>query len=66
MEGYAEKKKETAKMLRIASYRIHQSLVEKPLSLTEYWPIQGETEQRETIVIDQETIDYIKKIHNVK
>ena len=51
--------------MRTASYRIHQSLVEKPLSINEYWPIDGfEVEEIEPAVIDADLINKIRKIHN--
>ncbi len=53
-------------MMRIASYRIHQSLVEKPLSITQYWPLRGEHDVKETLVVDKEMLEKIKRIHKLK
>lgn len=52
-------------MLRTASYRIHQSLVEKPLSPDDFWPIEG-IEKQETIpaIANADLINLIKKTHN--
>lgn len=42
MKGYDERREDDASMLRIASYRIHQSLVQKPMKLAEYWPLPSD------------------------
>jgi hypothetical protein len=65
-EGYLDKIDTEAKMMRIASYRIHQSLVEKPLSIIDYWPLRGEYDVKETFVVDKEMLANIKRIHKLK
>lgn len=35
-----------AQMFRMASFRIHQSLVQKPLSLTDFWPLWADQKQQ--------------------
>lgn len=65
-EGYFDKIDIEAGMLRIASYRIHQSLVTKPLSISEYWPLRGDKKpESERIVMTPEMFEGIKKIHNL-
>jgi len=57
-----------AQMMRLASYRIHQSLVEKPVSIEDYWPLasDGEKEIQEPISIDADMLAKIKRIHKLK
>lgn len=53
--------------LRMASYRIHQSLVTKPLKIEEYWPLKGDKpKQTEKIEMTRELYAEIKKAHNLK
>lgn len=42
MKGHEERVEDEASMMRIASYRIHQSLVQKPMKLQEYWPLPSD------------------------
>lgn len=65
-QGHFDKMDTEAKMLRIASYRLHQSLVEKPLSIIEYWPLRDEVEVKETMVVDAELLATIKRVHKLK
>lgn len=54
-------------MMRIASYRIHQSLLDKKdqLSIDDYWPITDHEEQKiEPAKVDADLINKIRKIHN--
>lgn len=57
-----------AESLRWASYRIHQSLVEKPLKIEDFWPLWGDKKKApdEIPVMTKEMYDEIKKIHNLK
>lgn len=56
-----------ARNLRFASYRIHQSLVTKPLSIEEYWPLKGDKpKQAEKKVMTREMYAEIKKAHKLK
>lgn len=58
---------EEASMQRIASYRIHQSLVQKPFTITEYWPLPSDKKQsRDTFYMTPEMLQKIKKAHNLK
>lgn len=66
-KGYEEKIDTEASMLRMGFYRIHQSLVEKPLTIKEFWPLASDKESvKEKIVVSREMIDKIKKIHNLR
>ena len=51
-------------MLRIASYRIHQSLVEKPLSLDDYWKID-EVKEMDEMIMTPDLFNEIKKKHGL-
>lgn len=68
MEGYFDKRNSLASMMRIASYRIHQSLCGKDaISIEEYWPIEGEEKREKDIfVADADMIAKIKKRHKIK
>jgi len=55
------------RMARLASFRLHQSLVDKPLSIEEYWPIRGDKSiDSEPIFVDHEMLAKIKRIHKLK
>jgi len=61
-----------AQQLRLSSYRIHQSLVEKPLSIQEFWPIWGDKKHEQDKFIWGETkeearafYELVKKAHNL-
>lgn len=48
----------------MASYRIHQSLVQKPLSLEDFWPIDGDKERsNDRLIMTREMYAEIKKAH---
>ena len=53
-------------MMRIASYRIHQSMVEKPLNIDDYWPIEGleKAPEIKPAIANKEIINQIRKAHN--
>jgi hypothetical protein len=54
-------------MHRIAAYRIHQSLVEKPLTIEKFWPSRNDViKPKERISMDQDMYEAIKKAHNIK
>ena len=57
-----------ANNLRFASYRIHQSLVEKPLKIEEFWPLWGDKKVKpdDKLIMTPELYQQIKKIHNLK
>lgn len=54
-----------AQMFRISSYRIHQSLVQKPLRLSEYWPLWADKKEEEEFVMTKEMYEEIKKAHKL-
>lgn len=65
-EGYFDKMDNQAADIRWASYRIHQSLVEKPLKIEEFWPLWGDKKKDDDkLVMTKEMYDQIKKIHNL-
>jgi len=68
MKGYEERTETEAAMLRIASFRIHQSLVQKPLTIEKYWPLPSDKEgrSRDTLIMTKEMLAKIKKAHNLK
>lgn len=66
-EGYFDKMDIEAQNLRLASYRIHQSLVTKPVSIEKYWPLRGDKVQTEDkIIMTRDMYAEIKKAHNLK
>lgn len=68
LEGYFNKEKKMACMMRFASFRIHQSLCgDKSLSINEYWPIEEfEEHTKDVFVADKEMVDKIMKVHKFK
>lgn len=68
MEGYFNKEKKLAGMMRIASFRIHQSLCgDKSLTIEEYWPLNElEEKTKDVMVADSEMIDKIMRVHKFK
>ena len=67
IEGYISARKEESLKLRIASYRIHQSLVEKPLTLEKYWPIDDiEDDNSDELIMTPELLQQIKQAHNIQ
>jgi len=54
-------------MHRLAAYRIHQSLVEKPLKIQEFWPLFGDKAQakKDTLIVTDELWNKIKQTHNI-
>ena len=59
-----------AELLGFSSFRIHQSLVEKPLSFYKYWPFGKNAEEaskpKERVMMDDEMLQKIMKIHGYK
>jgi hypothetical protein len=62
-EGYYDKVDRYTKIGRLLSFRLHQSLVEKPLKLEEYMPMFGDDliAKKEAPIITQELYNQIKK-----
>lgn len=52
-------------MLRMASYRIHQSLVQKPLRIKDYWPLPTDNDEKDNVryVVDNDMLERINKAH---
>ena len=53
-EGYFDKEDLAAANLRLASYRIHQSLVEKPLKIEDFWPLWGDKKTEDKLIMTPE------------
>lgn len=55
-------------MMRVASFRIHQSLVEKPLTIEDFWPIDGNQidEEQNELIMPDELIEQVLNAHNLK
>ena len=52
--------------LRISSWRIHCSLVTKPLSIEQYWPLRGDkVQEKEQLVMTPEMMEEIKRVHKI-
>ncbi len=67
MVGYNEKAESEAAMLRISSYRIHQSLVQKPLKIQEYWPLPSDKKvSRDVRIMTPEILEKIKNRWKIK
>lgn len=55
-----------AEMLRLGSFRIHQSLVEKPLRMEDFWPLWWDKKKTsERIVLTDEMKEAILKAHGL-
>ncbi len=67
LKGYEDRVEHEAVMLRIASYRIHQSLVQKPLSITDYWPLPSDKEtKKDTLFVSRDILKQIKQAHGLE
>lgn len=66
IEGYHDKQILEEKRLRFASYRIHQSLVDKPVPIEKFWPIEDDAPEQERMEMTPEILERIIKAHNVK
>ena len=64
-EGYKLQLENLSYIHRFASYRIHQSLVQKPLNIDAFWSI-GEKKEEIKEVMTKERWQKIKAIHGVK
>lgn len=64
--GLIDEQKDHERLLRFGFYRIHQSLVEKPLSLNDFWHIDEIEDEKNTLIIDKEVIEKMKKKYNLK
>jgi len=51
---------------RFAAYRIHQSLVQKPLSIDKFWPLRSDKKiTQDKIVMDNDMMAMIIKAHGL-
>lgn len=56
-----------ALMQRMASFRIHQSIVQKSLKISEYWPLPSDKKvTRDTLFMSKEMLKKIKAAHKIK
>ncbi len=60
-------------MMRLGFYRVHQSLVEKPLTIEKFMPLRGDVERKPDKIVwgdtpeeAMENYKNIMKLHNVK
>jgi len=64
--GYYEEREELAGMIRIGSYRLHQSLVTKPLKIHEFWALPSDkisAKEQVKKFVDEEMLKIINKAH---
>lgn len=68
VEGYVAKLNREVSNQRFAAYRIHQSMVEKPLSIEKFWPLptDAETEDSDVVVMTPEMLKQIKESHGLR
>lgn len=67
MKGYEDRLEDEARLQRIAAFRIHQSLVTKPLSLNEFWPLPSDKKvSRETLVMSKAMLKKVKQFYKLK
>jgi len=67
LKGYEDRMEEQAAQLRIGFYRTHQSLVQKPFTITEFWPLPSDKKvSRDTLFMTKEMKAQIMKAHNLK
>ncbi len=67
--GYYNEREELAQMMRISSFRLHQSLVQKPLKIHEFWALPSDKIASKNNVkkyVDQQMIDAINLAHGTK
>ena len=58
--------KDKAAIIRFAAYRIHQSLVEKPLTIERFWPLEGDKpRENTTLVFEEGLLDKIFNRHKI-
>lgn len=61
-EGYFHKMDEQQEIQRFAAFRIHQSLVQKPVPLQQFWPLRSDIDSGPNrIEMTQEMKDLIIK-----
>ena len=69
VEGYFDKMDRMAAIMRIASYRIHQTWAGKEaMNIHDYWPLFADKQQEkieEDIVMDAEMYFLIKQAHGI-
>jgi hypothetical protein len=60
--------KDEAAIQRFAAYRIHQSLVEKPLTIERFWPLDNREPEKTTIVMEEGFWERLRtqNKHNIK
>lgn len=66
-KGYNDRFESEASLQRTASWRIHQSLVQKPLTLREFWPLPSDKKNQRDIILppSKEKIEEIRKIWKI-
>jgi len=65
--GYEDKQDVQFSFLRMGLFKIHQSLVQKPLSLKEFLPLSSDKViSHDTFTISKDLLAQIKKAHKMK
>lgn len=67
MAGYEDRQEDQASLLRFGFFRTHQSLVQKPLSIREFWPLPSDKKTGRDIIKlpSHELMEQIKRDHNL-
>lgn len=65
LEGYFDKRKQDAAIVRMGSYRIYESLVGKDaVDIERFWSLYGDEKKTvKPISVDKAMIDKILKVH---
>lgn len=67
MRGYEDKIEKEDLKLGIASFRIHQSLVQKPETFNNYWPFQKDAAKpKDTYFMTKEMRDKIREAEQIR
>ena len=64
-EGYFDKCDRETRMHRLMAYRVHQSLVEKPIPIEDFAPVWNDSKANPEFEITQEFFDELAKTHNL-
>jgi len=66
-KGYEDRQEEQAAIHRRASWLIHCSIVQKPESLINFWPLPSDKKVvKDTVFMSKEMWQQIKKARNLK
>lgn len=65
-EGYYKGLEDIQHIHRFAAYRIHQSLVKKPLTLEKFWAIEVDKNPIERKTFTPKEWEELKRVHGLK